>query len=223
MKRLARLLFLPLAILELIRFRLTSALIGGERAFTGLSERLARRPGFVGVYLRAATYRLVLECSARDVHIGFGTIFSKPTARVGDHVYIGRYCSLGWVHLGPNVMLADLVTIPSGADTHVVDATARVAPRHRANQFRRVTIGEGTWVGSQAVLLADVGQFCVIGAGAVVTRPIPDHAIAVGVPARIVGSTIRADDSAARAISGTESAPGTRAGDRAQADPSAPE
>jgi acetyltransferase-like isoleucine patch superfamily enzyme len=189
MKRLARALFLPLAALELIRFRVSRAVIGEERALLGLSERLARRAGYVGLYLRAATYRLILEYSASDVHIGFGTVFSKRAATLGDHVYIGRYCSIGWVQLGRDVMLADLVTIPSGADTHVVDATTRTAARHRENQFRLVRIGEGTWVGSQAVLLADVGQFCVIGAGAVVTKSIPDFSIAVGVPARIVGST----------------------------------
>lgn len=190
MKRLARALFLPLAVLELIRFRVSRAFIGEERALLGLSERLARRPGYVGLYLRAATYRLVLECSASDVHIGFGTVFSKRAATLGDHVYIGRYCSIGWVQLERDVMLADLVTIPSGADTHVVDATTRTAPRYRENQFRPVRIGEATWVGSQAVLLADVGQFCVIGAGAVVAESIPDYSIAVGVPARIVGSTL---------------------------------
>ena len=49
-------------------------------------------------------------------------------------------------------------------------------------------IGEGTWVGSAAVVLADVGRHCVIGAGAVVTVPIPDYAIAAGVPARVIRS-----------------------------------
>ncbi|MBN1912030.1 MAG: hypothetical protein JW818_20070, partial [Pirellulales bacterium] len=34
--------------------------------------------------------------------------------------------------------------------------------------------------------LADVGRHCVIGAGAVVTEPIPDYAVAVGVPARVI-------------------------------------
>jgi hypothetical protein len=40
--------------------------------------------------------------------------------------------------------------------------------------------------GDRAVVMADVGRHCVIGAGSVVTRPIPDYAVAVGVPARVV-------------------------------------
>jgi virginiamycin A acetyltransferase len=188
-KSLVHALLRPLAALELLRFRMSRVVLGDERAFLGLTERLARRPGFLGVYLRAVTYSLVLEGSSRNVHVGFGTVFSKRRARLGDHVYIGRYCSIGWAEIERDVMLADLVAIPSGADTHVVEASARVAPRHHESRFSRVRIGEGSWIGTQAVILADVGQFCVIGAGAVVTKPVPDHAIAVGVPARVVGST----------------------------------
>ena len=47
---------------------------------------------------------------------------------------------------------------------------------------------KGTWMGSAAVVLADVGQHCVVGAGAVVTSPIPDYAVAAGVPARVIRS-----------------------------------
>jgi acetyltransferase-like isoleucine patch superfamily enzyme len=50
-------------------------------------------------------------------------------------------------------------------------------------------VGEGTWVGTHATILADIGRYCVIGAGAVVTKPIPDFSVAVGTPARVVGST----------------------------------
>ena len=49
-----------------------------------------------------------------------------------------------------------------------------------------VRIGEGTWVGSAAVIMADVGKHSVIGAGAVVTEPLPDYVIAGGVPAQII-------------------------------------
>jgi virginiamycin A acetyltransferase len=52
--------------------------------------------------------------------------------------------------------------------------------------LRRVRIGAGSWIGSNAVVLADVGRDTIVGAGAVVTRPLPDRVIAAGVPATVV-------------------------------------
>jgi acetyltransferase-like isoleucine patch superfamily enzyme len=189
-KALLRAVFAALAEFEVLRFELSRAVIGEERAFLGFSERLARRTGQPGVYLRAAAYRRVLKQASAEVHIGFGTCFSKTAATLGGHVYIGRLCSLGWVEIAPEVMIADFVAIPSGGDTHSVSGAGRVPPRLRPNTYTPVRIGEGTWIGSHAVVMADVGEYCVIGAGAVVTKPIPDYSIAVGVPARVVGSTL---------------------------------
>ena len=47
-------------------------------------------------------------------------------------------------------------------------------------------IGAGTWIGSGAIVMADVGPDTVIAAGAVVTTPIPGRVIAGGVPARVI-------------------------------------
>jgi acetyltransferase-like isoleucine patch superfamily enzyme len=52
--------------------------------------------------------------------------------------------------------------------------------------LQQIRIGAGTWVGSGAVIMADVGSDSIIGAGAVVTKPIPDRVLAAGVPARVV-------------------------------------
>ena len=51
-----------------------------------------------------------------------------------------------------------------------------------------MTIGRDTWIGDRAVIMCDVGEHCVVGAGSVVTKPVPDYAIVVGSPARVVGS-----------------------------------
>lgn len=51
-----------------------------------------------------------------------------------------------------------------------------------------VRIKRGTWIGTGALILPGVtiGEYCIIGAGAVVTSDIPDHTLALGVPARPV-------------------------------------
>jgi virginiamycin A acetyltransferase len=58
--------------------------------------------------------------------------------------------------------------------------------REQPGRWPRVTIGRDSWVGDRTVVLADVGHHCVVGAGSVVTKPLPDFAIAVGVPAKVI-------------------------------------
>ncbi len=52
-----------------------------------------------------------------------------------------------------------------------------------------VTLGEGCSIGAGAIVVAgnDVGRFALVGAGAVVTRPVPAHALVVGTPAHRIG------------------------------------
>ncbi len=79
------------------------------------------------------------------------------------------------------------------ADRTRTAPTRRQPIRDQPGPLRLVRIGAGSWIGSNAVVLADVGRDTIVGAGAVVTRPLPDRVIAAGVPARIVR---RRDDAA---------------------------
>lgn len=51
-----------------------------------------------------------------------------------------------------------------------------------------VRIGSGTWIGAGAIVMADVGRDSIVGAGAVVTKPVPDRVLAAGVPAQVIRS-----------------------------------
>jgi acetyltransferase-like isoleucine patch superfamily enzyme len=52
--------------------------------------------------------------------------------------------------------------------------------------FRPVRIGDDALILSKSTIMADVGRRAVVGANAVVTKPVPDYCVAVGVPARVV-------------------------------------
>lgn len=59
------------------------------------------------------------------------------------------------------------------------------------HSFGKIVVGEGSFIGANATIMPGVriGKHCVIGAGAVVTKNIPDYSVAVGVPARVITDT----------------------------------
>ncbi len=159
----------------------------GSRAFGAASESIARIPGMRGVFCRQAFYRSTLASCGQDVSFGWMSVFSMTEARVADRVYIGRFCSLGYADLGEEVMLADGVQVLSGGHEHTRDDGSQSMQSQR-QAYQRVRIGRGSWIGAGAVVMADVGEHCIVGAGAVVNKPVPDYSLAVGVPARVVKS-----------------------------------
>jgi acetyltransferase-like isoleucine patch superfamily enzyme len=170
---------------RILSFRVWSRFLGRDRALEGATQSLARVPGIRGQYLRRAFLAHAINGCHPTAAICWGTVFSKAGATIDENAYVGPGCHLGLVHVGRNVLLAAGVHVPSGMQTH---GTGNVeAPiRDQAGQLALVTIGEGSWVGSAAVVMADIGRDSVIGAGSVVTKPIPDRVIAAGVPARVI-------------------------------------
>jgi acetyltransferase-like isoleucine patch superfamily enzyme len=169
----------------LLSFALRRLILGRDRALEGSTEALALLPGVAGEYLRRAFLMHTLEACHRTATIRFGTLFSRAGARLDAHVYVGPRCHLGWVHLEQDVLLGADVHVPSGPNLHGTADPDRPI-RLQEGAPVQVRIGEGTWVGSGAIILADVGRHCVIGAGAVVTHPLEDFVVAAGIPARVI-------------------------------------
>jgi virginiamycin A acetyltransferase len=170
---------------QLVSFKVRAALMGGNRALIGSSQMLSLVPGLPGQYLRRAFLaRVLLGGCAPSAAIEFGTLFSQVNSRIDERVYVGPRCHIGSVHLERDVLLAAGVHVPSGPHTHGTDLSAPI--HDQTGSLRVVRIGAGSWIGSNAVVMADVGRNSIVGAGAVVTRPLPDRVLAVGVPARIV-------------------------------------
>ena len=170
---------------SLLSYAIKSAMFGRDRALHGSSQALSLVPGIVGQYLRRAFYCRVLDECHASVTIEFGTLFSQAGARLGEQVYVGPHCHLGLVHLERDVLIAAGVQVPSGPETHGISSLDRPI-REQPGNLRMVRIGAGSWIGSGAVVMADVGRDSVVAAGAVVTEALPDRIIAAGVPARVV-------------------------------------
>ena len=145
---------------------------------------LALAPGLPGDYLRIAFYRLTLEQCSLSSRISFGAFFAHPEARVGPGVYIGSYSIIGRAHIGARTQIASSVQILSGKHQHLRDGNGRISGSGEG-AFTTVTVGTDCWIGAAAIVMADIGDGSTIGAGSVVTRPIPPNSVAVGSPARV--------------------------------------
>jgi acetyltransferase-like isoleucine patch superfamily enzyme len=73
----------------------------------------------------------------------------------------------------------------SGSRQHIFDDLDRPI-QEQGGVFKKVTIGEDTWIGNSALIMADVGKKCIIGAGSVVTKDVEDFSIVAGNPAKVI-------------------------------------
>ncbi len=124
----------------------------------------------------------------RNVNIGEGA-FVEGGAVLGDHVTVkngvcvwDRVTIEDYVFLGPHAVLTN-------------DKVPRNHPDYRTapEDWLPIHIGEGATVGANATIVCGhrLGAWCFVGAGAVVARDVPAHAIVVGNPARQVGWVCR--------------------------------
>ena len=126
------------------------------------------------------------------VFVGRNTILSCKNGDIelGDAANIGFNCevfSASRVTIGKGVLMAAYSYV-IGGDHDFSDPSKSVLEQSRSSAG--VTVGDGVWVGAGAKILdgLSIGSGAVIGAGAVVRENVPASAIAVGIPARVVGS-----------------------------------
>jgi UDP-2-acetamido-3-amino-2,3-dideoxy-glucuronate N-acetyltransferase len=114
---------------------------------------------------------------------------------IGPRVKVGNGCKIqNNVSLYDGVELADDVFCgPSCVFTNVNNPRSHVS---RKDEFRRTPVGKGASIGANATIVCghSLGEYCFIGAGAVVTKDVPAFALLIGNPARRGGWMSRAGE-----------------------------
>ncbi|MCO5043888.1 MAG: acyltransferase [Kiritimatiellae bacterium] len=126
------------------------------------------------------------------VFIGRNSILSCKNGDIvlGDGANIGFNCEVfsgARVEIGARVMLAAYTYVIGGG--HAYDRMD-VSPLEQARTAVGVTVGEGAWLGAGVKVLdgTSVGANSIVGAGAVVTKAIPENSVAAGIPAQVLRS-----------------------------------
>lgn len=123
-------------------------------------------------------YAIIEDFTTINNAVGEVSIGNKSIVGIGSVI-------IGPVSIGNNVMIAQNIVI-SGLNHGYEDIT--LPPSEQAVTCKPIIISDNVWIGANSVITAGVtlGKHCVIGAGSIVTKSIPEYSVAVGNPARVI-------------------------------------
>lgn len=138
--------------------------------------------------LRSSIACCCFDKHGKNVNIEKKADFGKGDGIViGDNSGLGVNCSVrGPLEMGKDIMMGpDVVILTSIHNTERTDVSMRSQgdlPK------QKVTIGDDVWIGTRVIILpgVSIGKGSILGAGAVVTKDVPEYSVVAGVPARVI-------------------------------------
>ncbi len=125
---------------------------------------------------------IMTNCTiGENCNIGQNVVIS-PEVVLGNNVKVQNNVSIyTGVTCGDDVFLG-----PSMVFTNVINPRSAI---NRRDQYSKTHVGKGASIGANATIVCghDIGKYAFVGAGAVVTKTIPDYALVVGNPAKQIG------------------------------------
>lgn len=156
-----------------------------------IAKRLPSQPfpGYkVGYSIRRLLVKFIFEECGKNVVIKQNADFGKgvgikigDNSQIGEDSYIGAYTSIGSdVIMGPEVLIWTI--------GHRFDRTDIPINQQGSTEIKPVSIGDDVWIGQRVIIMpgVEICSHAVIGAGAIVTKDVPEWAVVAGVPAKVL-------------------------------------
>jgi maltose O-acetyltransferase len=139
-------------------------------------------------FVRRLVCRPLFKYAGRNINIEKGAAFGNGSQiEIGDNSGIGINCQLfGPVKIGCDVMMASDVIILTA--NHKFDRLDIPMCQQGSNSHSPVIIEDDVWIGTRVIVLPGVkiAKGAIVGAGAIVTKDVPEYAVAAGNPARVI-------------------------------------
>lgn len=185
-KRIIKELFLVLVYPIYMLFLLMATISGDSSAFPAFSQTLSLIPGKLGIYVRAAFYRLTCPDTSDEILVGFLTVFSHRDTSIAKGVYIGPQCNIGKCSIGEKTLLGSGVHILSGKNQHHFEDTSTPI-QDQGGTYTKISIGKDCWLGNGSIVMADLADHCIVAAGSVIVNPVAEPgSIFGGNPAKLI-------------------------------------
>lgn len=154
--------------------------------FAEVSILIAYFPFYIGEYVRYFYYKCTLKKVGNAVTFKFGSFCQYRNTYIGDRVLIGYYNSLGEICIGNDVLIGGFVNFLSGTNQHAFSDPNKKINEQTAKGRKMIHVGSDVWIGSNSVIMNDVGNRCVIGAGSVLIHETENNSVYVGNPAKCI-------------------------------------
>jgi virginiamycin A acetyltransferase len=155
-------------------------------SFPYLTQMLSRVPFAFGWKLRRAVYARILPSIGDDVVLHHGVVIDDERTSFGKDVWVSVGSYIDYAIIEDHVLIGQHAVLLAGKGHHY-SGRLDVPIKLQGNPPKEpITIGRGAWIGANATVMADVGHDAIVGAGSVVTKPVPAFGIVAGNPARLI-------------------------------------
>lgn len=155
-------------------------------AYTEVSLIISKIPFALGEKSRYIYYGITLLNLGKDVVFKYGSFCQYPNISIGNRVLIGYYNTLGEVNIGDDVLIGGYVNFISGRKQHSFNDSGQLIRTQESKGRSPISIGSDVWIGSNCVVMANIANRCVLGAGSVLVTDAEGCSVYAGNPARLI-------------------------------------